>query len=279
MKTFLKYALLLIISIIGFTAIRDIQRSDTEVSSDAAKETLVSTEAEVEAEEADVPLDENTAERESDNGLSMVATAKEGPSATDGDAVPVLNESTSSAIDAMAPEERDGSLRVVSSVAGSVNMESSPENDDSTSNEPHKKNASRIDARKAILETLSAMNNQKGERAKSSPLVQEAAEILEKEDFERNASDETNDRLAKTLGLRMRSGRDSVTIGAVSRSGAAYRAGIRPGDTVISVNREPVLGTEELRSVISEFTAGDSLELFVVRGEEWRSFTITVPEE
>ena len=58
-----------------------------------------------------------------------------------------------------------------------------------------------------------------------------------------------------------------------SVSGAAARAGIRPGDVVLSVNGEPVSSVEQLRSIVAK--ASKRVALLIQRDE----FKLFVPIE
>lgn len=80
------------------------------------------------------------------------------------------------------------------------------------------------------------------------------------------------------FGMQMQPGRDSVTIGRLSPDGVAHRAGLRTGDTIVSVNRIPVLNTDEFAKAVSNHKS-DSLDVFVKRGEAWRKLTLEIPSK
>jgi serine protease Do len=58
---------------------------------------------------------------------------------------------------------------------------------------------------------------------------------------------------AKALKLKEVSG---VEVSAVQEGAAAYQAGIRPGDVILSYNGEKILGTQQLIRLVSETPAG-----------------------
>ncbi len=56
-----------------------------------------------------------------------------------------------------------------------------------------------------------------------------------------------------------------VLVKAVARAGAAHRAGLRPGDRIIGLNRQPV---SELRTLRQRMRAGGRMLLTVQRGQQ-----------
>ncbi|MBN1929480.1 MAG: Do family serine endopeptidase, partial [Chlorobiaceae bacterium] len=57
-----------------------------------------------------------------------------------------------------------------------------------------------------------------------------------------------------------------VVVSAVSRSSQAFMAGLRPGDLIVSVDRNPVASVEEFKAVTGKKKKGDLLFLLVERG-------------
>ena len=68
-----------------------------------------------------------------------------------------------------------------------------------------------------------------------------------------------------------------VVINRMERSGAAYGAGLRPGDIVIAFNDVPIADGAQLERLIADTKSGSTVRLRVVRGT--RELTISVPVE
>jgi Do/DeqQ family serine protease len=68
-----------------------------------------------------------------------------------------------------------------------------------------------------------------------------------------------------------------VVINRMERSGAAYGAGLRPGDIVIALNDVPIADGAQLERLIADTKSGSTVRLRVVRGT--RELTISVPVE
>jgi Do/DeqQ family serine protease len=68
-----------------------------------------------------------------------------------------------------------------------------------------------------------------------------------------------------------------VVINRMERSGAAYGAGLRPGDIVIAFNEVPIADGAQLERLIADTKSGTTVRLRVARGT--RELTISVPIE
>ncbi len=68
-----------------------------------------------------------------------------------------------------------------------------------------------------------------------------------------------------------------VVINRMERSGAAYGAGLRPGDIVIAFNDMPIADGAQLERLIADAKSGTTVRLRVARGT--RELTISVPVE
>ncbi len=90
----------------------------------------------------------------------------------------------------------------------------------------------------------------------------------QKDQAQAKASDETAADKGK-LGLALGQGRNGVVVEDVT--GAAARAGVRPGDVVVAVNGTPVDSVDAVRSAAQK--SGKSVALLVKRGEQ----TLFVP--
>ncbi|MFO7773720.1 MAG: RIP metalloprotease RseP [Dehalococcoidia bacterium] len=62
-------------------------------------------------------------------------------------------------------------------------------------------------------------------------------------------------------------------VSQVEESSAAYEAGVRPGDTILSINGQPVYNSESLSSALRSVEKGEEMNLVLLRGEE----TISIP--
>lgn len=74
--------------------------------------------------------------------------------------------------------------------------------------------------------------------------------------------------------------KDSTSVGAVVKEvvagSAADKAGIRPGDIVISVNGVPISSSSDLTATIRSLAAGTTTDLVVVRGGKPQTITVTL---
>lgn len=74
-----------------------------------------------------------------------------------------------------------------------------------------------------------------------------------------------NPGLAQYLGLTTA---DGVVVVNPMRSGPAAQAGVRPRDVILSVDSQPVKGTDQLRDRLLAHKIGDTITLQVARGEQ-----------
>ncbi len=82
-------------------------------------------------------------------------------------------------------------------------------------------------------------------------------------------------RLGAALGL----GRDSgVILSDVAPSGAAYAAGLEPGDVVLSIDGKPMREARDLALVVFQRAPGDELIMEIQRGKERMSKTVAILE-
>ena len=68
------------------------------------------------------------------------------------------------------------------------------------------------------------------------------------------------------------------TVSAVFPDGAAARAGLEVGDTILQVNDQPVLSREAARDALAEIDPQHPLRLVVRRGEDRLSLTLSTAE-
>ncbi|MBL3960719.1 PDZ domain-containing protein, partial [Bacteroides thetaiotaomicron] len=72
-----------------------------------------------------------------------------------------------------------------------------------------------------------------------------------------------------TIGARLRGGAD-CTFAAVYEGGAAHRAGLSAGDTLIAVDGLRVTGTN-LDALLARYRPGDKVEVHAFRRDELRT--------
>ena len=63
---------------------------------------------------------------------------------------------------------------------------------------------------------------------------------------------------------------DGVYINDVSDGMPAQAAGLMPRDVFVSIDNVKINSTDELRGIMNNKTAGDTIEVIVARGEEWQ---------
>jgi serine protease Do/serine protease DegQ len=80
------------------------------------------------------------------------------------------------------------------------------------------------------------------------------------------AKADSNVQFAKLDGAQFESGRGGVHISDVNRNSTAWQLGLRPGDVITAVNRQPVHSVDELNSAL-EKSQGQTA-LFIRRGDE-----------
>jgi len=69
---------------------------------------------------------------------------------------------------------------------------------------------------------------------------------------------------------------DGVYIAEVVKGGAAYAAGVKEGDVLISVNGEVIKNGTSVQEIINRFRPGDKVTLSVVRGNENKEIEVTL---
>jgi S1-C subfamily serine protease len=62
------------------------------------------------------------------------------------------------------------------------------------------------------------------------------------------------------------------------RDAAAYEAGIRPGDIIVSVNGEPITDTQHLQRAIAEAPIGSTVRAGLIRGGAHREISVRVEQ-
>lgn len=82
-----------------------------------------------------------------------------------------------------------------------------------------------------------------------------------------------NDQVAKEYDLDTRKG---ALIRAVGRDGAADKAGIRPGDVIISVDGEDIEDVADLQTTINSYTPGDEVTVTVKRDGKEKQLDVTL---
>lgn len=70
----------------------------------------------------------------------------------------------------------------------------------------------------------------------------------------------------------------TVVIKSINAGGAAEKAALQPGDTILSANGRAVKSFDDLASVLQGLHAGDSVTLKIRRGSEEKEFTVTLGE-
>ncbi len=70
-----------------------------------------------------------------------------------------------------------------------------------------------------------------------------------------------------TTGMRLAGGEAGVTVDQVGASTPAARAGLRPGDRVLSIGGEPVTDIQDVRLALFDRVPGERLHIEVERGE------------
>ena len=79
--------------------------------------------------------------------------------------------------------------------------------------------------------------------------------------------------LADSFGLARQSG---AIIAGVVRNGPADRAGIRPGDILLTVQGKPVADTNEMLTLIAQLAPGDKAKMTVMRKNREATLDVTV---
>ena len=84
---------------------------------------------------------------------------------------------------------------------------------------------------------------------------------------------DVNAKIAEELELENVEG---VYVGGVPENGAAYEAGIKTDDVIISAGGEKVKTSAELQEKISQYRPGDDIKIIVIRDKEKKHFTVTL---
>jgi serine protease DegQ len=79
--------------------------------------------------------------------------------------------------------------------------------------------------------------------------------------------------LAENFGLNTRSG---AIIAGVVKGGPADKAGVRPGDILVSVEGKPVTDMTEMLNLISQLVPGNKARVTVVRGSRQSTLDVTI---
>ena len=77
------------------------------------------------------------------------------------------------------------------------------------------------------------------------------------------------------FGLKTRSG---AIVSSVLPGGAAQKAGLEPGDVIVSFNGRPVTSTSELQNMVTATKPGTSAPVKVIRDKKERTLNVTVDE-
>ena len=84
---------------------------------------------------------------------------------------------------------------------------------------------------------------------------------------------EVNQALADSFGLKSPAG---ALVGSVDKDGPGAKAGLQPGDVILSVDGKPIVASVELPAMVSAMKPGQTARLEVWRGGERRNIDVTV---
>lgn len=84
---------------------------------------------------------------------------------------------------------------------------------------------------------------------------------------------ELTEELAREMGISPIKG---VLVSAVASDGAAQKAGLRPGDVLLSVNGVEVNSVSQLQEQVGKHRPGQRVELIALRGGERKHFSVTL---
>ncbi|MBE9515651.1 MAG: Do family serine endopeptidase [Proteobacteria bacterium] len=87
--------------------------------------------------------------------------------------------------------------------------------------------------------------------------------------------DPVTEEIARTLELDKAQG---IVVIGVLRNGPAHKAGVEPGDVIISIDGKPVTGTHETLLAISRHRPGSKIKLGVIRDSKQKQIIATVIE-
>jgi len=82
-------------------------------------------------------------------------------------------------------------------------------------------------------------------------------------------------RLAEAFGIEQRHG---AIVSQVISDSPAERAGLRPGDVIVSVNDKPLRGAAQLRNAVGLHRIGEVIELGIIRDGRPRTLRLKVAE-
>ncbi len=71
---------------------------------------------------------------------------------------------------------------------------------------------------------------------------------------------------------------NAVEVVSVNKAGAAYKAGIRERDLIVSINGHTVESVDDIHRILSEWPIGEAMPLNIIRGQERLEFEV-VPAE
>lgn len=89
--------------------------------------------------------------------------------------------------------------------------------------------------------------------------------------LERKSATDTPD-----LGIRTRANGQHLSIATAYENGAAHRAGLSAGDTLVAIEGLRVTDTTSMNRVLSMWQPGDTVQVHVFRRDELRSFDVTL---
>jgi serine protease DegQ len=79
--------------------------------------------------------------------------------------------------------------------------------------------------------------------------------------------------LAESFGLKQKSG---AIIAGVIRGGPADKAGMKPGDILVSIAGKPVRDTTEMLNLVAQLKPGNTAKITVVRNKQEPTLEVTV---
>jgi serine protease Do len=88
--------------------------------------------------------------------------------------------------------------------------------------------------------------------------------------------DDLDDDTVHQLGLE---GEEGVLITDVEQGGAAWRAALRPGQVILSVNREPVSSTVAFKQALASADDDEKVLLLITDGRSSRFIVVTPDQE
>lgn len=86
---------------------------------------------------------------------------------------------------------------------------------------------------------------------------------------------DVNQALAERYNLVVSKG---VFVSELPAGGPAQKAGIEPGDVIISLNKKEIAVFNDLRNIIEKLKIGDTVEVVVMRGSQKKALSVTLGE-